>query len=132
MTPFFRWQFWRKRARYWRMKCRAAEARYVLLEIQAKAEYYRNMSREDTFASAAILGAKGMFGVAPRVGPAATHQPQSILQTVAPTMSGVDRMEFDTQWLPYAIQNGISPQQAEGDFLKELAQRKALNDEPMM
>jgi hypothetical protein len=143
MTRFFRWQFWRSRSRYWRMKCREAESRCLDLveqhgealakmQEQMDAEVWRNRSREDTFVSASILGAKGMFGVSPRLGPALTQKPQSLLQVAAPAMSGVDKMEFDTQWLPYAIQNGISPQQAERDFLKELQQRKAFNDEPSM
>jgi hypothetical protein len=135
MSSFFRWQFWRNRSRYWRAKCRAAEVRYGQLLLQAEAERWRNVAREDTFASASILGARAMWGVAPRTGPAATQRPPSLLdvanQSGLPTMTGPDRMEFETEWLPFALRNGISRQQAENEFLQELTKRKALNDEPM-
>jgi hypothetical protein len=131
------------RVRYWKRRALNAETRCLdlierfaadkaALEAQANAEMWRNRMREDTLTSARGLGAKGMYGLAPRVGPASTQKPQSILQSAAPTMTAIDKMEFETEWLPYAVQNGFTRQQAEKDFLAELINRKALNDEPTM
>lgn len=135
------------RVRYWKRRALSAEKRHLdlteqfaaekaALQSQMEAERWRNVAREDTYASATILGGRGMWGVAPRTGPASTQRPTSLLEVASqsgvPVMSGPDRMEFETQWLPYAEQNGISRQQAERDFLRELANRKALHDEPMM
>src|SRR5690349_5747158 len=110
---------------YWRLRAlRAEEA----LEAEAN----RNRAREDVFVSAAVLGARGMWGQPPRTGPARTQAPVSLLDAAAPTMSGADRMEFEQFWLPDAMRNNIPRQQAEKDFLQELVKRKALNDEPTM
>lgn len=130
------------RVRYWKARALAAEARNVQLIVdnetelirlreQMEAERWRNLSREDSFASAAVMGSRGMWGVPPRTGPAQTQRPPSVLEAV-PAITGADRMEFETEWLPYALRNNITQQQAERDFLQELAKRKALHDEPMM
>ncbi len=134
------------RVRFWRNRALKAEARLIELieeyaaevkELQVKmdAEHWRNQSREDTFVSASILGAKGMWGVAPRTGPAQTQRPPTLIDLAnqsGPVMSGADRMEFQQYWLPDALKAGVSPQKAEQDFLVELVKRKALNDEPSM
>jgi hypothetical protein len=131
------------KVRYWKRRALLAETRCLdLIEQHAAAltkmrekmdaEFYRNMSREDTFVSASILGARGMWGVAPRTGPAQTQKPPSLLEQAAPVMTGADRMEFDQYWWPDAMRNNVTRQQAEKDFLQELAKRKALNDEPSM
>lgn len=131
------------RVRYWKHRALKAEARQFALVVeheteliklreQMEAERWRNYSREDTFASAAMLGSRGMWGVAPRTGPASMQRPPSLMEVAAPMMSGADRMEFEQFWLPDAERNGVTRQRAEKEFLEELAKRKALRDEPMM
>lgn len=140
MIRFFRLlgrvRYWKRRALVAEQKCLDLATGFAAdtkeMQEQMDAEMYRNRMREDTLTSARGLGAKGMYGLAPRVGPALTQKPQSLLEAAAPSMTAIDKMEFETEWLPYAIQNGFTRQQAERDFLKELTNRKALNDEPMM
>ena len=110
---------------YWR-------ARAVRAERLLEDETLRNREREDLFVSISVAGARGMFGVPPRTGRVSREAPRSALEAVAPIMSGADRMEFETEWLPDAERNNVTRQQAERDFLQELAKRKALRDEPMM
>jgi hypothetical protein len=133
------------RIRYWKRRAHLSEQRCVDLieqyaaeikELQTKmdAEHWRNQAREDVFVSASVLGGRGMWGVAPRTGPATTQRPPNLLDMAAqgPIMTGADRMEFEQYWFPDAMRAGVSRQQAEKDFLEELAKRKALNDEPSM
>lgn len=138
MTKFFRLLV---RLRYWKRRALALErerdgliAQFATdkaeLERQVKAEFYRNLSREDMFVSATVMGSRNMFGVPPRIGPAQTQRPQTLMETAKPIISGPDLMEFEQYWLPDALRNNVTRQQAEQDFLRELAQRKALRDEP--
>lgn len=132
MARFFRWRFWYARSRFWRKKYRDAERKYVLLTLQAEAEVWRNRSREDTFASAAVLGARGMYGVAPRTGPAALPTKNAPLpQSFDPMagLNGIEKMEFQSYWLPDARAAGVSEAVALNSFRAELAQRKSIRDE---
>lgn len=116
---------WRIQARYW--KRRAFE-----LERQLKAERYRNLAREDTFASAAVLGARNMFGLAPRGGPAPLTAknvtPQQSFDPMA-GLSSIEKAEFQTYWLPDALRANVSEAAALISFRAELAQRRSIRDE---
>lgn len=113
----------RSQLRYWRQRALAAEDRL-------EAETWRNRNREDMFVSATVMGSRGMFGVSPRVGPAQLARPAQQLPLLPQQMTGAEQLEFNTLWLPDALQSGISRQQAEQDFLIEVAKRKTLNDDP--
>lgn len=131
------------RVRYWKCRALRAETRCLeliethaaekaALEAESDAEMWRNRMREDTFVSAAVLGSKGMWGLAPRTGPASIQKPPSLLEATHPIMTGADKMEFEQFWLPDAERAGVPRQRAEQEFLAELAKRRALNDEPSM
>ena len=123
---------YRIRARRWRERAMKAEAELVSLKLQMIAETWRNRAREDTFASAAVLGSRNMFGIAARSGPAQVERkPQS--QPVDPyQLSGADLMEFETFWKPDAEAAGIGLTQAKQEFIKQvvLPRRQPLNDDP--
>ena len=132
MKHFFRILHWRARARYWRKKFEQAEAQIAELSARADAEMWRNREREDTFVSAAILGGRGMFGIAPRTGPAAKPQPKVPSLPTEPwqALTPIQRMEFETQYLPDALRNNVPEHVARAKFLSDMAQRGSFNDEP--
>lgn len=123
---------WIIRARYWRRRALKAEAEAADLQAQLTAELWRQVERGDMFTSAAVMGTRGMFGIAPRLGPAtvkrdtpqqvATHDPLAGL-------TGIERMEFQTYWLPDAVAAGVSEANALNRFRAELAGRKSIRDE---
>src|SRR5258705_3544602 len=90
------------RARHWRARAVRAERELALLRLSLLAETYRNRQREDTFASAAVLGQRNMWGIAPRSGPAVSEQPAKAKpQPLNPyNLSGADLMEYETFWKP--------------------------------
>lgn len=111
-----------------------AESELARLRLAMEAERWRNYSREDTFASAAILGQRGMWGIAPRSGPALEERPKSA-QPSPPdpyNLSGADLMEFETFWKPEAEAQGIPTQEAKRRFVNEVVvpRRMPLNDDP--
>jgi len=113
----------RSQLRYWRKRAWLAEARL-------EAESIRNRQREDSFVRAAVMGARGMWGVPPRVGPA-LRQSVQVSTPASPLMTGADQLEFETFWLPDARRAGVSAQQALAEFTQELQKRKVpLNDDP--
>jgi len=122
------------RLRYWRSRALRAETRLIELSAQAEAERWRNVSREDTFVSAAVLGGRGMVGIPPRSGPAETGQPSRFVTAADPwqALTRIEHDEFEKEWLVDAVTHNVSPQQARNDFLAELAKRKSFNDEPSM
>jgi len=132
MKRFFRWRFWYARSRYWRKKYRAAEARCLELEAQLNAELWRQVERGDMFTSAAIMGTRQMFGVAPRLGPAQVKrdapQPQMSHDPLV-GLTGIERMEYQTYWWPDAQRAGVSEAAALNSFRIELASRKSIRDE---
>jgi len=133
MRRLFRITHWVARARYWKRQAQTAKAEVARLQLSLLAETWRNRAREDTFASAAILGQRNMWGIAPRTGPAATEQPKPRPQPIDPyQLSGPDLMEFDTFWKPDAEAAGISILQAKQKFINEvvLPRRMPLNDDP--
>lgn len=114
----------RAQVRYWRHRALKAEG-------QLDAERCRNQTREDFFVSASVMGTRGMFGIAPRIGPAQTGKPTSPLQQAPLAMTGADRLEFETLWLPDARAAGVDDNTALRDFMQEIAKRRVpLNDEP--
>ena len=124
---------WRARARYWRREAEAAKREVARLHLSLLAERYRNLHREDMFVSASIMGQRGMWGVAPRGGPA--QQPEAKKVTPPPdpyALSGADLMEFDLEWKPIAEAQGISLIEAKRKFIAEVVvpRRLPLNDEP--
>ena len=130
---FLRILHWRARAKFYRLKAEKLERTVSMLRRELNAEMERNREREDVFVSATVMGGRQMYGIPPRVGPA--------LQSAAPTptqspldpwqqLPWADKAEFQTEWLPLAIQRGRSEMQARQDFMAELANRKQLNDEP--
>ena len=113
----------RSQVRYWRKRAWLAEARL-------EAESNRNRQREDMFVSASVMGARGMWGVPPRVGPALQQHKRTDVPA-SPLMTGADQLEFETFWLPDARLAGVSAQQALAEFTQELQKRKVpLNDDP--
>lgn len=112
---------------YWR-------GRALRAEEKLEAEFLRNRSREDIFVSAAILGGRGMVGIAPRSGPAQLPGVTRITQTANPwdSLTWHEKAEFETEWLAPALAQGISRQKAENDFLTELLRRKQHPDEAMI
>jgi hypothetical protein len=122
------------RIRYWRNRALRAETRIIEISAQAEAERYRNMSREDMFASAAALQSRGIIGIPPRTGPAQQPQQPRLVDAPDPmaALSYIEKMEFQTQWLAPGLAEGHSKQRVEQDFLRELANRKSFNDEPSM
>jgi len=145
MKTLRRWLKQNARLRYW--KRRALKAESVLDEALIKhagvvaelrdsleAERYRNMSREDTFVSATVMGGRNMFGVPPRTAPAMKQVGYSST-AMGPVdawqaLSASDKAEFETFYKPAAEANGVPIQQAKAAFLVEIAGRRALTDEP--
>jgi hypothetical protein len=134
MINWFRWRHWRARAKFWQRLAEKAEARAVKAEQQLTAELWRNIQRGDLFTSAAIMGQRGMWGVAPRSGPAEVTEPK---KQAAPTadpydLRGPDLMEFETFWKPDAEAAGIPINEAKRRFVNEvvLPRRMPLNDDP--
>lgn len=120
------------RFRYWRRRALHAETQLREIRADYDAEIWRNRDREDTFVSAAIMGSKGMFGVAPRTAPARQRQ-----QVAEPTyaadpfdsLSFADKNEFEVFWRPH-IPPHVSAESAKRQFMAELASRKQpLNDD---
>jgi len=135
MRRLFRILHWQARCRYWRRQAEAAKAEVGRLQLSLIAERCRNMQREDTFVSASILGQRGMWGIAPRSGPALqpTEKPKAQHQPPDPyALSGADLMEFDLEWKPIAEAQGISLIEAKRKFIAEVVvpRRLPLNDEP--
>ena len=115
-------------AEYWRLRAHRAEA-------ALEAEVWRNRNREDVFVSAAILGGRGMVGIAPRSAPATLPgTAPRVLQAANPweTLTWHEKAEFETEWLMPAMNQGISKQKAEADFMAELLRRKQHPDEAMI
>lgn len=114
-------------AEYWR-------ARAIRAEERLEAEALRNRTREDIFVSAAVMGSRGMMGVAPRSAPAQMREPPKVFTAANPWdgLTWHEKAEFETEWLLPAIQRGIPRQKAEQDFMNELLKRKANPDEPMI
>src|SRR6266496_3844812 len=114
MIPqFLRWQRWRAKAKYWQRRAEKAEKHVHEAERQLKAELWRNIHRGDLFTSAAIMGGRGMWGVAPRSGPAETEKSKEAKPPVDPyDLRGADLMEFDTFWKADAEAAGVSIQEA--------------------
>lgn len=132
---FFRWRRWRARAKHYQRQ--AAKLELALKELRADfdAEMYRNRAREDTFVSAAVMGARGMFGVPPRTGPARQpEQPQPLHQPdpFEVLLTGADKLEFETIVWPDAQRANVTRAQAQQHFLETVRQRRQLNDEPFM
>lgn len=124
---------YRLRARRWRARALNAETELGRVRLQLVAETWRNRTREDTFASASILGARNMWGLAPRTGPAATEDKKPQAPPSDPyQLSGPDLMEFNTFWQPDAEAAGISLQEAKRQFVQQvvLPRRQPLNDDP--
>ncbi len=114
----------RAQVRYWR-------ARALKAEMRLEAERYRNLTREDFFVSASVMGQRGMFGVPPRTGPAAKKTITTQIQQQPLAMTGAERLEFETLWLPDARVAGVDDNTALRDFMQEIAKRRVpLNDEP--
>ncbi len=136
MRRLLRILHWRSRSRFYRRKWEVAERTIALLRRELNAECERNRQREDTFVSATVMGGRQMFGIPPRSGPAGLPAPttqQSTLDTDPwLQLPWADKAEFQTQWWPLAEQSGRSEMQARQDFMRELQQRKQLNDEPFM
>lgn len=124
---------YRLRARRWKARAIAAEEEVGRLKLQLSAETWRNRMREDTFASATVLGSRNMWGLAPRSGPAQIDQPRPApVQPVDPyNFTGPDKLEFEVEYWPYAEANGLSRQQATQRFFQEviLPRRQPLNDD---
>ena len=119
--------YYRTRMRYWRQRARQAER-------ELKAERYRNMAREDAFVSASIMGQRGMFGVAPRTGPALQRQrapePTIAADPWATNLTGAEKLEFDTLWWPDAQLAQVDRATAQKQFYETVMQRRQpLNDE---
>ena len=138
MMKFFRLyarlRYWRTKANYLEKKLAIERGRVLDVQAQAEAERYRNLEREDMFVSATVMGTRGMYGVPPRVGPAQVKQIPQLAQAADPwsALHFNEKAEFETEWMPAAEAYGKSRQQAQQDFLLELANRKSLNDERSM
>lgn len=120
--------------RYWRLRALGAESELKTVRAQAEAERWRNQGREDMFASAAIMGSRGMWGVPPRTSPAELKQVNQVMPSLDPfsQLAFKDKAEFEAFWWPDAQIVGRNRQQAQNDFLMELAKRKSFNDEPSL
>lgn len=142
MKRFFRILHWAARSRYWKQRALKAEAaresiRQSLtddiaeLQAQLNAELWRQVERGDMFTSAAIMGTRQMYGIPPRVGPAPVKKdtPQQNSYDPMVGLSGIEKMEFQTYWLPDALRAGITEATALNSFRAELAQRKSIRDE---
>lgn len=134
MRRLFRILHWRARARFWERRAHESEARASAAEMQLKAEMYRNLTREDTFVSAAVLGSRGMWGLAPRTGPAQT--PQARLTPALPadpwdSLTPADKMEFDTFYRRDAEAAGVPLESAKQKFMHDviIPRRMPLNDD---
>lgn len=124
---------YRLRTRRWRLRALAAERERDLLRLQLSAERWRNQQREDTFASAAVLGSRNMWGLAPRVGPAVSETTKPTSSSTDPySLSGADLMEFETFWKPDAEAANIPLHEAKRRFMQEVVmpRRMPLNDDP--
>ena len=124
---------YRLRTRRWRLRALAAERERDLLKLQLSAERWRNQAREDTFASAAVLGSRNMWGLAPRSGPAVSGMAKPAPQPPDPfNLSGADLLEFETYWKPDAEANGIAIHEAKRQFVQQVVipRRMPLNDDP--
>ena len=123
---------YRLRARRWRARAVVAEAEVKMLRLLLTAERNRNMLREDTFASAAVLGQRGMWGMAPRSGPAVAPEKPKAQAPDPYNLSGADLMEFDLEWKPIAEAQGIPMHEAKRRFIAEVVvpRRMPLNDDP--
>lgn len=115
--------------RHWR-------GRALLAEQRLEAEQWRNVERSDMVVSAVVFGSRGMVGIPPRSGPAMRQQAgqHRLLAASDPwdAVTGAEKMEFDMYWKPDAEAAGLTEMQARQRFMRELAERKALNDEPSM
>ncbi len=134
MKTLRRWLRYRARIRYWKSRAEASEQRVLDLQASLDAERWRNMEREDTMVSASVMGQRGMWGVPPRLGPAYQTQQVSHIppqpQTWDSHLSGIEKMEWQTIFLPDALQNGVSIQKAQQDFARIVSQRRQpMNDE---
>ena len=110
-------------AEYWRLRAQRAEE-------QLELEMLRNREREDTFVSAAVMGGRGMFGVAPRGAPAARAPASPTLSPFAGP-NGVEEMEWETQYKPDALAHNVPLPQARRDFEAMITRRKTtMNDDP--
>lgn len=124
MKRFLRLLRLRAQVRYWRHRALRAES-------SLESERCRNQTREDFFVSASVMGTRGMFGVAPRTGPARQAASAPVIERAPLAMTGADRLEFETLWLPDARAAGIDDNTALRDFMQEIAKRRIpLNDEP--
>lgn len=145
MKTLKRWLSQNARRRYWKMRAfrseqkladvLAANAREVRdLRDLLEAERWRNLSREDTFVSATVMGGRNMFGVPPRTGPAIKQAGygSTAVKSLDPwdSISYADKAEFDQFWKKDAEDAGVPIQQARAQFLIELANRRAIQDEP--
>lgn len=140
-----RWLKLRAKIRYWKRRALKAESGLRDALDSLDAEVIRNRYREDTFASAAVLGHRGMYGLPPREGPALQRPRQQLTvattatAATAPLFSGswdtgftwADKEEFKLEWLPAVNAGTVSLPQAQQDFAAEIARRRIpLNDDP--
>ena len=91
------------------------------------------MQREDTFASAAVLGSRNMWGLAPRTGPALQETPKQPAPQPNPyALSGPDLLEYEVEWKPLAEAQGVPDTEARRQFALELERRRGnkLQDDP--
>lgn len=132
MKRLFRTLHWAARTRYWRSRAVKAEAQIKAQSAQLQAEQWRNREREDYFVSAAVMGGRGMVGITARSGPAGAQSPTRPTTDPWQSLRAIDRMEFETQWLPDALVNNVSETAARARFLQELASRRAMNDGGVM
>ena len=134
MKRFFRILHWRARAKFWQRKYQTAFAEVRHLRAELNAEMNRNREREDTFVSASVMGSRGMYGVAPRSGPARQRMNQTAAVPAYSAdpwdgLSWADKQEFELYWVKDAEAAGKTRAQARQDFMNELASRKTLNDD---
>lgn len=133
MRRLLRLLHWRSRARFYQRQAARLERTVTLLRQELNAECQRNREREDVFVSASVMGGRGMYGVAPRQGPALQVAPPPPLAPPADPwqqLPWADKAEFQTQWWPLAESRGLSEAQARQHFMAELSSRRQLNDEP--
>lgn len=121
IAPFYQFA----KAEYWRTRCLKAEE-------QLEVETWRNRHREDTITTMVISSLTGIVGFPPRGGPAQRQttrvtQPQRSLDPWD-DLGAVERMEFETNWLPAAEAHNIPLAQAKSQFLAMNAKRKQFND----